>query len=106
MNATLAAVTAIAFLGLSACQAEPPGAGTAQDGSPSIDQTPDRSTAPEVTWTQAAPDVMAARLARFLWDTEADDTLRQRLSSANSPAEVARLAREMLADPRARQGVG
>jgi hypothetical protein len=56
-----------------------------------------------------AAAVLATRLARFLWDAEPDNALKARLVAAavaaDSPAAVTSLAREMLADARAEQGL-
>lgn len=53
------------------------------------------------------PYAVASRLSYFLWDTTPDDALLDAASRGdlNAPDDVANMARRMLDDPRARQGL-
>jgi hypothetical protein len=53
------------------------------------------------------PYAVASRLAYFIWDTMPDDALLETAARGelNGPEGIGRVARRMLADPRARQGL-
>ncbi|HEY0712485.1 MAG TPA: DUF1592 domain-containing protein [Polyangia bacterium] len=62
--------------------------------------------AQEPAFALAPPKILADRLARFLWDVDADARLYERLERATLDRdELAKIADEMLDDPRAVRGV-
>ncbi len=59
----------------------------------------------EESTTFAAPEALALRLARLIWNGEPDPGLASRLASPLTRDAVSRLADDMLSDPRARDGL-
>lgn len=76
-----------------------------------VDQAATDGSSPSQDCVDSVPrlapaGVLARRLARFLWaEDEAPAELVQRLAPADSPEDVMNVARDLLDDERARQGV-
>lgn len=94
-------------LSATACSGQPSsarGSDGGRDGGPAGDLSP-ATVEPELP-TLAPPAVLARRLSQLIWNAEPDSSVSQALQISPLTREVvARLADQMLFDPRARDGV-
>ncbi|HEY0707861.1 MAG TPA: DUF1588 domain-containing protein, partial [Polyangia bacterium] len=105
-----AGVVLIALVGFGCSAGSPaavPDAGAPSTGMPDALGPPPSASVPPEQFTPLAPDLLAKRLARFLWnEDEAPAALVARLAAQPLDGDrIAAIADEMLSDPRGAAGV-